>query len=88
MDFELVFGGLQSPFRCLSAIFKLLEAAGQLLQLGGALMEPLAQFVHPSVQLSLLIPYLQKSHIDFILLVNQISEIYKRIFIQVKKKKL
>lgn len=61
LDFKLVFGGFQSPFRCLSAIVKLLEAAGQLLQLGGALMEPLAQFVHPSVQLSLFITYLQTS---------------------------
>lgn len=47
-------------------------------------MEPLAQFVHPSVQLSLLITYLQKScsrHIDsliFILFANQIGQMYRR----------
>lgn len=59
LDFNLVLGGLQPPLCSLSALFKLLQTASQLLQLGGAVMEPLAQFVHPAVQLSLLISYLQ-----------------------------
>lgn len=55
LDFNLVLGSLQPPLCSLSALFKLLQAASQLFQLGSSVMEPLAQFVHLAVQLSLLI---------------------------------
>lgn len=66
LDLNLVLGGLQPPLCSLSALFELLQAASQLLQLGGVVMEPLAQSVHPAVQLGLLISYLQKMSLRYI----------------------
>lgn len=76
LDFNLVLGSLQPPLCSLSALLKLLQAASQLLQLRGAVMEPLAQFVHPAVQLGLLISHLKKISLHYITLVSFIYFIY------------
>ena len=64
---------LQPPLHSLSTFLKLLQTTGQLLQLGGAVMKPLAQSVHLTVQLGLLISDLQKKGLQYI---SQVFFIY------------